>query len=509
MVTQDEVRRSLFEAGAEKPAIEEIVNRYEFLPKLTPQVQTSEAEIEAKLLEFAADDVGNAEAFFYLHGNNFKHSKHIGWVFYTGTHWAGEGKDAAKVLADAVIDTLRRRRVAAAKVGDAAKPVYMASTQTAKHVRDCIGILAQMKAVSIGVSEFNAADDKINCANGVVNLRTGEIEPHNPKQYFNYCIPTAYDPNADQSEVWAFLDAALEFGHPVAKKLQLALGYCMTGDLRLEKFIYITGKGRSGKGTLKQVIEQTIGKELMKPGVFASFVKKKEENSNNFDLAALKDARIVVCDEGGKDSKLSEGKVKQLSGGGSITASFKHKDAFEFEPKFKLVFISNHNIDADPNDDAFWHRLILFSFPHSHVGDSEDPSIKARLISKELRPAWLAWFVDGAKEFYAGGYKRFESTDDMKAMIEKRREDLDTQGRWFKDECEAVEGEVTPYEKLRKSYVNWSQARATYVKNDKEFTDWLDAHDFKTKPARVEGKVTKVRDGIRLVRPPEMAGSLD
>lgn len=509
MAKNDEIKAQLFEGGMENAAAEEFTERYEIRPRLTPTVQATDEEIEAKLLEFPADDVGNAEAFIYLHGGNFKHSKHAGWFYYTGTHYEGEGRDAVKVLCGAVIDTLRRRRVAAARVGEAGKSVFTATTQTRKHVQDCMSILEKLPALSVDINEFNADEDKVNCANGVVNLRSGAIEPHNSRQYFTYCLPTAYDPQTDLSEVWAFLDAALDGGHKTAEKLQLALGWGITGNTTYEKFIYLFGKPRAGKGTVKEAVENTIG-ILFKAGVFATFVKKRDENSNNFDLAYLKDARMVVCDEGDKGSRLNEGKVKQLSGGGRIQASFKHRDPFEFKPTFKLIFISNHNIDADPSDEAFWNRLILFSFPNAHLGENEDPTIKKRLVGKELRPAWLAWLVQGAMRFYAGENKPFVGTDDMRAMVIARREELDTQGRWFAEECVAEEGAFTTFKDLYKSYNTWAEGQPRANKSDKEFADWLTAHGFKIGSRRVgeDGKVAKVRLGIRLINPPEVAGFL-
>lgn len=507
MAKDSKIEARLFGGGMENGAVEEFLEQYDVYPRLTPQVNASEEEIEKRLLEFAADDAGNVDAFIYLHGGNFRHSKHAGWFHYTGTHWANEDQDAAKVLWDAVKDTLRRRRVAAAKAGESAKNIYAATTQTRKHVQDCASMLEKSPLLSIHINQFNAAEDEVNCANGVVNLRSGIIWAHNNRQHFTYCLPTAYDPDADMSEVWAFLDAALEGGRATAEKLQLALGWGITGSTTYEKFIYLFGKPRAGKGTVKEAVERTIG-VLYRAGVFASFVKTREQNANNFDLAFLKDARMVVCDEGDKGSRLNEGKVKQLSGGGTIQASFKHRDPFTFEPKFKLIFISNHNIDADPSDEAFWNRLILFSFPNAHLGENEDPTIKKRLTGKELRPAWLAWLVQGAMRFYAGENKPFIGTDEMRAMVVARREELDTQGRWFAEECVAEEGAFTPFKDLYKSYNTWAEGQPRANKSDREFADWLTAHGYVVETRRVGDKTAKGRMGIKLISPPEVAGFL-
>jgi putative DNA primase/helicase len=489
-------------ADVASAAVNDLIPKIAYRIVSRPTVIADDEETSIKLLEYDPDDAGNADAVLHLYGGLFLHSDHCGWLTYTGTHWETGG--AEKALHDAVVDTLKRRRIAAVKRGKS-EDVIKAAVPSTKHVRDCISNLRGRKSLNASITEFNSNDDQINCINGVVNLHTGEIEPHNNTQRFTYCLQTPYDPNADQSEVWAFLDSALEGGHKTAEKLQLALGWGITGNTTYEKFIYLFGKPRAGKGTVKEAIEKTLG-ILYRAGVFASFVKKREENSNNFDLAFLKDARMVVCDEGDKGSRLNEGKVKQLSGGGTIQASFKHRDPFTFEPKFKLIFISNHNIDADPSDDAFWNRLILFNFPNAHLGENEDPAIKKRLIGKELRPAWLAWLVQGAMRFYAGENKPFLGTDEMREMVISRREELDTQGRWFAEECEADPEAFTTFKDLYKSYNNWAEGQPRANKTDKEFADWLTAHGFKIGTQRVAGKPAKVRVGIRLINPPEVAG---
>jgi putative DNA primase/helicase len=490
----------------------------DLIPKIAYRVVSNRAQIQAddeatgaKLIEFAADDNGNADAVLYLHGGEFLHSEHFGWMAYAGTHW--ETINATKRVHDAVVDTLLRRQQAGMKAGKNGEAVYKASTPSYKRVRDCVNHLIGRMTLNANADEFDSEDDRINCINGVVNLRSGEIEPHSSAQRFTYCLPTAYNPGADQKEIWAFLDAALEGGRATAENLQMFLGYAIQGEPKYEKFAYPYGEPRAGKGTLKQALENTLG-PLVASVPFLTFARKRNEDSDNHELARLRNKRLVICDEGGAAVSLNEERVKAVSGGGRIQVRFLYREPFEYEMKFKVMLISNHDLTADVTDDAFWNRVVMYRFPNGHTGDAEDVTVKARLIGPELREAWLAWLVDGAKRYYNTEAKNFGETAQQKVTKAARISELDTIGRWFADECEAGADFIEPISRLRESYAVWSKEQGINATADQKFGKWLEKNGYKASDGVVryrdavtdESKVGRVRYGLKLKRPVIAAG---
>ena len=59
------------------------------------------------------------------------------------------------------------------------------------------------------------------------------------------------------------------------------------------------------------------------------------------DLAMLSSARMVGAVETEDSKRLDEPKIKQITGGDTITARFLHKEFFEFKPQFKIWLATN------------------------------------------------------------------------------------------------------------------------------------------------------------------------
>src|SRR5215469_11292637 len=65
----------------------------------------------SELMDFSADDGGNADAFVALYGDEFLHVPELGWLHYNGKYW--ERNEAS--LVRAIEDTLLQRRTEAVK----------------------------------------------------------------------------------------------------------------------------------------------------------------------------------------------------------------------------------------------------------------------------------------------------------------------------------------------------------------------------------------------------------
>jgi putative DNA primase/helicase len=82
--------------------------------------------------------------------------------------------------------------------------------------------------------------------------------------------------------------------------LQEALGYSISGHTSEECLFYIFGPPRSGKGTLSETFLSIFPRPIVSEVDFNSFTAKREADTQNFDLAPLKPARIVFASESNK-----------------------------------------------------------------------------------------------------------------------------------------------------------------------------------------------------------------
>ena len=87
------------------------------------------------------------------------------------------------------------------------------------------------------VHSFDNNPDLLNCKNGVVDLRTGELSEHNIDQRFMYCINYDYNPHANY-EPWTEWMVSVT-SKETAEWLQMAQGYSLTGHTREEILFYL------------------------------------------------------------------------------------------------------------------------------------------------------------------------------------------------------------------------------------------------------------------------------
>jgi putative DNA primase/helicase len=117
-------------------------------------------------------------------------------------------------------------------------------------------------------TEYKPADNLVACRNGILNLVTRELTPHDPLLFVANCLPLDYDPAAPKPERFQqFLEELWpanrkgEWDQEAEATLQELFGYLLTSDTRQQKLFLIVGPRRAGKGTIVWLLEQLLGKE--------------------------------------------------------------------------------------------------------------------------------------------------------------------------------------------------------------------------------------------------------
>jgi putative DNA primase/helicase len=340
----------------------------------------------------------------------------------------------------------------------------------------------------------------LNVANGVVDLRAGELIPHDHTQRFTYVVPVEYSRSADSSQWETFLqEAVTPIGEDRDEQLldfiQQAMGYSFTGNTREERLFYVYGPTRSGKGTFTEALMALLPRPLAMEVDFNTFTARRDGNDQNFDLADMKPSRLVFASESNKYQSLNPGKIKQLTGGNFIQAAFKHKNRFSYRPQYTVWLSSNHKAMGDPEDDALWYRVLVVEFPNSHAGH-EDTTLKTRLKSPEVQQGILKWVVEGAIRWYAS--ERLHVPERVKLATQAHRDELDTVALWVDDEVREEEGEFTPFAMLYQSYKLWCENNGVEPKKSRELGQALKRRGYQ------EARTMRARGYSGIVVEPQM-----
>lgn len=434
-----------------------------------PPVKAATGRGQPWLLSEGADDDGNAACVAHAHGAQFLFCDAYGWLAWNGRYWQRENAEA--LLDAAIVETLKRRRRAAVEAEKEA--IVKAAQPSARRVRDA-KYLFRSRVVA-PISSFDADPDLLNCHNGVVDLRTGALTPHDPAQRFTYCLTVDYDPQADYTPWADFLRGVVGGGDDALTYLQRAVGYSLTGHTSEECLFYVFGPTRAGKGTFTETVLKLLSTPLGRGADFSTFTAKRDD-SQNFDLATLKPARLVVASESNRHHELNAARIKTLTGGDHISCAMKYHDPFSYRPQFKVWLVSNFPVNADVDDDAAWYRLRVIEFPHSHAG-AEDKRLKLRLQRDANLRGVLRWAVEGARAWYASP-TGLVTPEAVTLATTAQREALDYVQMWIDECCVVNPGTRTSNPLLYQSYAAWCRDNGVTPKLQKALSTALRTKGF-------------------------------
>jgi putative DNA primase/helicase len=446
-----------------------------------------------QLLSFSADDEGNAQAVNLIYGDELLYTDGYGWLFWAGTHWTRDGGESQ--VHRAVTETLKERRLQAVIADPPAEAIISAAKPNRPRVKNAAAQLADI--LHTPINAFDAEPHLLNVANGVLNLRTGELSPHDPAQRFTYCLPVEYDPAASFVAWERFLTESL--GAPAAEiipYLQMAIGYSLTGETWEEILFYLFGPPRGGKGTFTETILEMMGKPLAAGVRFDMLTKDRSGDTNSADLATLRPCRFVTASESSRFSGLNPAVIKSLTGGDRIYCALKFRDHFDYRPRFKIWLTSNWPVNTDVDDDAAWSRVRVIEFPNGHLG-TEDKTLKQRMRSPENLRGVLAWAVEGARQWY-GRSNGLQAPAAVMLATEKHRAELDTVQQ-FTEECiERREGVLLTNAQLYAAYEDWCRENGVTPRKQKSLTQSLTAKGYSYGVRRVGGRPQRAWDNVEL-----------
>ena len=433
----------------------EVVIRSAMSIKATPLLLTASPNHEGHAQCFKASSLGQ----------DYLYCEEAGWLHFNGRFWE---RDPARLERD-VVRILTARRRAVTESGDPEKynKIYTSANQRGPNIFNTAKLLQSILPGEW--SDFDANPDLINCNNGVVDLRTGELTPHSRSQRFTYCLNTDYIQDADSSAWVDFLrsvvdtevcDGALEY-------IQMALGYTFTGQTREEVLFYLVGPTRSGKGTFIETLKYLLG-TLAWEVAFDTFSAERRGGGQNFDLAPLKACRMVAASEGDRTTWLRSAFLKRITGGNSIFASFKYKTPFNYRPGYKIWLSSNYEPQIDPSDDGAWGRMRVIRFPNSYLG-KEDKLLKTRLQQQDVLEGILKWVVEGAQAWYALGGQGLGTPSFVQRAVREARKGVDYTSEWA-EMCLMETGDPADIIAPRRyylSYKDWGKRQGMKVRGQR------------------------------------------
>lgn len=401
--------------------------------------------------------------------NDVRFAPGVGWMIWDGKRW---GTENSEFLIQEILMTQAQdwtRAMLQANDGDfnASAVKGAKAFESSGHIAGISKLARSSARVMINGKDLDSDPLILNVENGILDIRTGTLMPHDKNANCTKLANVSFDPDATHPALETFLATLRETcGTDVVDFLARAFGYCMTGEVSADALFLLQGEGGGGKTTILEAVTNMLGDYTVKLP-FESFCATKYGRSPggaSCDIMMLRGARMALAEEGDRSATLDAGRVKELTGGGTITARGLYDGYVMFKPTHHLWLCSNFEPRADADDTGVWRRMIKLKFLPVPA-EKRDPSLREALIhDPAARSALLAWIVRGSNEWieHGGGRDGLGIPSSVAALTEDYRKRLDTVGQWL-DESLEIGGIITDKyatasnKDLRKSYEGWCE----------------------------------------------------
>jgi len=293
----------------------------------------------------------------------------------------------------------------------------------------------------------------LNCQNGMLNLKTFNLNSHSPEYLATKQVSTHYDCTADAPRWTAFLNEIFP-NKEVQAYMQRRAGYFLTGSTCLQKFWADYGIGANGKSVFHNVFIELLADyaTTIDSDVLMESSKAADGNSPSPAVAALAGRRFILAPESTAGQKLKQGLVKKISGGEKISARFLHGNLFEYVPQGKIVLMTNHLPKIINGGLSIWRRLRTVPFSEVIPPEKQDKNLSEKLRS-EL-PGILAWAVEGLKKYQKIG---LEEPAAILNSTKKYEQSQDIISNFIDDECILQSGFTVLASMLYKTFRVWCE----------------------------------------------------
>lgn len=419
--------------------------------------------------QYDMTDTGNAHRMYDRFGHIIRYSyNRKKWYYWDGKSWRLDDSGEIKKLADMICDDIKKE---AYQEQDEKTQVdlfkWASRTASSRGKEAMIKECQHLHGIPASPDDFDSYSEYINCQNGIVNLRTGELLPHDSNFLMSKICHAEYDVEGKKPKMWLkFLSDVTNGNKELQEYIQRSVGYSITGSNREQCAYFLYGMGNNGKSTFLDTLADLLGGYASNAQPETIMMRKWSDGGAMSDIARLKSARFVTSEEPTEGVRLNEGLLKQLTGGSKITCRFLYADEFEYTPEFKIWIATNHKPVIRGTDFGIWRRIKLIPFEVNIPEEKVDKNLKYKLRAEF--PQILRWAVEGCKKWLKYGISEPEC---VQMAVKEYKHEMDLLAG-FIDQCVVID--YTCEEKMNASdlfkvYIQWAKDNNEFEMSSKKF----------------------------------------
>lgn len=267
---------------------------------------------------------------------------------------------------------------------------------------NCLELAKHLAPIAVTSDVWDADPWVLNTPTGVIDLHTGTARPARAADLCQLVTGADFDPAATAPRWLRFLQEVFDGDGDLIAYLQRWFGYCLTGTIREQMFLLLSGTGANGKTVLQTTIGHVFGSYAY-TAPFSTFLRQRHDGGNvpNPEVAALAGRRVITASESCEASRLDEARIKSLTGGDRQTARHLFGRHFSFDPVGKITLAANHRPRVSDDSLAFWRRCHVVPFMQSFIGDRANLTLTDEL--KTEASGILNWMIAGCLSWQRDG----------------------------------------------------------------------------------------------------------
>ena len=370
-------------------------------------------------------DLANARQLVALFGDQLRYVvPWKKWLYWDGTRWAIDDTGQAWRYAKQVADKLPKRTGRGGPT----------RVQTAPGLGAMLQLAGTEPEIAVAPGALDADPYLINVRNGTLDLRTGQLRPHNQADLLTKMAGAGYDPQAVAPGFAAFLER-VQPDPEMRDFLARLFGHALLGTVVEHVLAIFYGIGANGKTTLVEAVSQVFG-DYARPIDPELLVVRGDVHPTG--TAALFGLRLAVTHELDAGRRLAEATVKRLTGGDKITTRRMHEDFWDFNPSHSLVMHTNHKPIVRGTDEGIWRRLRFIPFDVVIPEQERDGKLPERL---ELEAdGILLWAIAGYWNWVSRG---LAAPEQVITATQGVRGESDMLGLFLTERCRLDAGPAT------------------------------------------------------------------
>ena len=347
-------------------------------------------------------------------------------------------------------------------------------------------LLADDYRIQKDSSELNSNTNLINFTNGVYDIESKKLLPHDSKYLQTIQIPHEvglYKPFTE-TRLYDFFKKTKMKKEDI-KMLLKYMAYCMTLKHGLKTFMVLLGRSNTGKSVLIRFIENLVGQAN------TSALSMHELNMR-FYPAQLYGKLLNACADNNSLPLQSIDSLKKITGGDLIMHEKKGKEPFFFTPFCKLIFSFNQMpLQLEEKSNAFYKRMRIASMETElFLNDAYVDDLCTNGV-EEIIPYLLTLLP----------VREIKATEVSNRLVEELRQDSDSIHAFIEKYCRIGGSEKVSKNDLYVEYVNFCNDIGREAHKKHSFMRTLRAQGF------TEGRDSRTREalwvGISLKKPSE------